>query len=140
MQLRAQTLPQWAKRHIDPRVLEKLEPDMRAWPGVLRKDRCAYCGEPGQEVDHIEARVAGGRDRWYNLSGTCIECNRAKSSCGLLEFLIGRNRILKFRNPKVLDFAGIRVAVGDLRKTPWSDAPGRVCPASTACPEGANLR
>jgi len=49
---------------------------------VLRRDCyiCAYCGEPANEVDHIQPRVLGGTDDLDNLVAACRRCNASKSS------------------------------------------------------------
>jgi len=47
---------------------------------VLRRDCyiCAYCGEPANEVDHIQPRVLGGTDDLDNLVASCRRCNAMK--------------------------------------------------------------
>ena len=47
---------------------------------VLRRDSyiCAYCGEPANEVDHIQPRVLGGTDDLDNLVAACRRCNAMK--------------------------------------------------------------
>jgi 5-methylcytosine-specific restriction endonuclease McrA len=47
---------------------------------VLRRDSyiCAYCGEPANEVDHIQPRVIGGTDDLDNLVAACRRCNSSK--------------------------------------------------------------
>jgi hypothetical protein len=47
---------------------------------VLRRDSyiCAYCGEPANEVDHIQPRVIGGTDDLDNLVAACRRCNAMK--------------------------------------------------------------
>jgi 5-methylcytosine-specific restriction endonuclease McrA len=47
---------------------------------VLRRDCyiCAYCGEPANEVDHIQPRVLGGTDDLDNLVAACRRCNAMK--------------------------------------------------------------
>jgi HNH endonuclease len=58
-----------------------------AYRRVLRADPCAYCGEPGGALDHVEPRHLGGADDWTNLAGVCGSCNSAKT-LGLLDFLL----------------------------------------------------
>lgn len=55
---------------------------------VMRRDPCAYCGEPSATLDHIVAQVNGGGDTWENLTGACLRCNTRKSAHGLLWFLL----------------------------------------------------
>ena len=47
---------------------------------VLKRDCyiCAYCGEPANEVDHIQPRVLGGTDDLDNLVAACRRCNAMK--------------------------------------------------------------
>jgi 5-methylcytosine-specific restriction endonuclease McrA len=47
---------------------------------VLKRDcyTCAYCGEPANEVDHIQPRVLGGTDDLDNLVAACRRCNAMK--------------------------------------------------------------
>jgi 5-methylcytosine-specific restriction endonuclease McrA len=49
---------------------------------VLKRDSytCNYCGEPGNEVDHIQPRVLGGTDDLDNLCCACRRCNASKNS------------------------------------------------------------
>jgi len=47
---------------------------------VLKRDcyTCAYCGEPANEVDHIQSRASGGGDDLENLTACCRMCNLRK--------------------------------------------------------------
>lgn len=47
---------------------------------VLLRDRyaCAYCGERGETVDHVQPRAAGGASTWENLVCACTRCNSRK--------------------------------------------------------------
>jgi 5-methylcytosine-specific restriction endonuclease McrA len=58
------------------------------WENVLRADPCAYCGEPGETIDHIEPLSRDGRFG-YTLNGTscCSRCNNRKADLSLLHFL-----------------------------------------------------
>lgn len=40
--------------------------------------RCAYCGHPATEVDHIVPRATGGSDVPLNLTAACRSCNAIK--------------------------------------------------------------
>jgi hypothetical protein len=52
---------------------------------VLRRDRytCRFCGSSAPDVvlhiDHVEPKLAGGRDNPSNLQVLCEECNLGKS-------------------------------------------------------------
>ena len=56
---------------------------------VLRRDSyiCAYCGEPANEVDHIQPRVLGGTDDLDNLVAACRRCNAMKGKRSEVLFL-----------------------------------------------------
>ena len=56
---------------------------------VLRRDCyiCAYCGEPANEVDHIQPRVLGGTDDLDNLVACCRRCNSSKGKRSEAHFL-----------------------------------------------------
>ncbi|WP_425298063.1 HNH endonuclease [Nocardia brasiliensis] len=49
---------------------------------IRYRDRwtCQKCGEPGNEVDHIENVAAGGSDDDANLWVLCTECHRVKTA------------------------------------------------------------
>jgi hypothetical protein len=55
---------------------------------VLRCDPCAYCGEAGGALDHIQPKNAGGVDGWTNLTSSCRSCNSLKTDLRLLEALL----------------------------------------------------
>jgi hypothetical protein len=60
---------------------------------VLRRDPCAYCGEPEHdaadtELDHIEPRSRGGEDDWPNRTASCSACNRGKGTRSMLSWLL----------------------------------------------------
>ncbi|SHF79288.1 HNH endonuclease [Streptoalloteichus hindustanus] len=48
--------------------------------GVLVRDgkRCAYCGRPGDTVDHVLPVSRGGRSEWLNTVCACAPCNGRK--------------------------------------------------------------
>jgi hypothetical protein len=60
---------------------------------ALRQDPCAYCGDPGEDLDHIfplwRTRPRGGIsvDEWAEVTNACRKCNMAKRTQTLLEFL-----------------------------------------------------
>jgi len=51
------------------------------WMGILDRfsKRCAYCGNPFQELDHITAITDGGGTTQYNVVPSCKKCNRDKN-------------------------------------------------------------
>ena len=48
--------------------------------GVLRRDsnRCGYCGNGANTIDHVLPRSRGGQDSWENLVACCLRCNNIK--------------------------------------------------------------
>jgi 5-methylcytosine-specific restriction endonuclease McrA len=57
---------------------------------------CAYCGVKNVplNIDHIHPRARGGSDRVSNLTLACIDCNQAKGSLPVEEFLADRPAVL----------------------------------------------
>lgn len=55
-------------------------PSKAAYRGIVRRDPCAYCGNPGADVDHIHPTSRGGPDEWQNWTGSCQHCNRSKGA------------------------------------------------------------
>lgn len=77
------------------------------WMGVVRRDPCAFCGEAGGTVDHIEpktlpVRGLGGAHCWLNFTGACLSCNGSKARVSMLEMLY-RRRWGTGWSPKWLD-------------------------------------
>lgn len=59
------------------------------WRNILRKDPCAYCGDPGGAVDHIIPRSQGGVRDHTNETGCCQSCNSRKYTTPLMLFMAG---------------------------------------------------
>lgn len=51
---------------------------------VVRRDPCGLCGGPGEALDHIVPKSAGGDDGMENRSSICRRCNSAKGTLPLL--------------------------------------------------------
>jgi 5-methylcytosine-specific restriction endonuclease McrA len=47
---------------------------------------CVYCGEKGEEVEHIICKQNGGTDSFKNLTFSCRSCNEKKGVSSLKEF------------------------------------------------------
>lgn len=49
---------------------------------VLRRDqqRCGYCGERGNTIDHLLPQSRGGRNTWLNTVCACQSCNHRKAA------------------------------------------------------------
>ena len=62
--------------------------EIEAWMRVLENDPCAYCGDPGGEIDHIVALARGGVHSTGNLAGACKSCNSSKHTTDLLRFML----------------------------------------------------
>ena len=79
----------------------------------------------GREADHIVPRSNGGRDRWFNLTGACSRCNRAKSTRSLFEFTAGVQHDVELHGSRRIRFGGLEVAAVDLDEAKGSSSPGR---------------
>jgi len=47
---------------------------------------CAYCGEKGEEAEHIISKQKGGSNSFHNLTFSCRACNEKKGTLALKEF------------------------------------------------------
>lgn len=56
---------------------------------TLLCDPCVYCGAVSTTIDHIWPVSLGGKNHWTNYAPSCADCNGAKSSRSVLEFLVG---------------------------------------------------
>jgi 5-methylcytosine-specific restriction endonuclease McrA len=47
---------------------------------ILKRDdhTCAYCGQPGNQIDHIIPISKGGEDHETNMVVACATCNASK--------------------------------------------------------------
>ena len=105
----------------------------RSWRRVLLGDPCCYCGAPAAAVDHIVARVQGGRDAWRNLAPACRRCNTRKSGLSLLDFLVsasGRAPGEIAVAPRIGRLGVLLVAAADLRRVPAAAIQGAASPAN----------
>lgn len=64
------------------RLLTKRQAKQQFREGILNSwgCLCAYCGRPGDTLDHVRPRSRGGRTDQSNLVCCCAACNRAKGS------------------------------------------------------------
>jgi len=62
------------------------------WRTQLRRDLCAYCGNPGGTLDHIVPRRGSRKQSGplSNLTGACQRCNGEKGQTPLLLYLLER--------------------------------------------------
>lgn len=79
----AEQIKMWAR-------IRKLTPDAQDYAEILVRDPCAYCGEPTEQIDHIDPVALGGTSDWDNLTGACQSCNARKEARPLLVFLAVR--------------------------------------------------
>jgi 5-methylcytosine-specific restriction endonuclease McrA len=42
-------------------------------------NKCAFCGEAGDTIDHVNPRSKGGQHTWMNVVTACVPCNSAKA-------------------------------------------------------------
>jgi len=65
-----------------PHLLTKRQAKQRFREGILNSwgSLCAYCGKPGDTLDHVRPRCRGGRSDRSNMVCCCAACNRAKGS------------------------------------------------------------
>jgi 5-methylcytosine-specific restriction endonuclease McrA len=63
-------------------------PEEIAYVKAVQHDPCAYCGEPGRELDHVVPVAAGGEPGWSNLASACRRCNATKNDSPLWGFLL----------------------------------------------------
>jgi 5-methylcytosine-specific restriction endonuclease McrA len=49
---------------------------------ILKRDdhTCAYCGQPGNQIDHIIPISKGGEDHETNMVTACATCNASKKN------------------------------------------------------------
>ncbi len=59
--------------------------------------QCAYCGKKGipLQIEHIHPRANGGTDRISNLTLSCEQCNVAKGTQDIQDFLQKKPEVLK---------------------------------------------
>jgi 5-methylcytosine-specific restriction protein A len=74
--------PPWFR----PEGKRVLDVPRREWERLKRivwrkaKGRCARCGSPGREVNHIVPRAQGGPTVLENLELLCVDCHKADTA------------------------------------------------------------
>jgi 5-methylcytosine-specific restriction enzyme A len=48
--------------------------------GLIREPKCAVCGKPGTDRDHIISKSKGGADLDYNIQTLCSGCHKSKTA------------------------------------------------------------
>lgn len=63
-------------------LLSKRQAKQQFREGILNSwgSLCAYCGRPGDTLDHVRPRSRGGHTDRRNLVCCCVLCNQAKGS------------------------------------------------------------
>lgn len=77
----------------------------------IKGEKCVYCGNDAESVDHIIPKIKGGIDNASNLVPVCISCNCSKKDKDLVDFLnddleYGKrlNHELIRQNDKIMSF------------------------------------
>ena len=61
----------------------------KSWRDSLHKitnNKCIYCGEPSESVDHLLPQSRGGESKTSNCVPSCLSCNGKKSDSDALEW------------------------------------------------------
>ena len=96
------TIPNWEK-HQNIEKLETIKEQTRKRVAEHRKrqkekliglvDKCVYCGEKGDTIDHVIPKSKGGLDIPENTVCCCKHCNLEKNNYDVTKFL--NDRLLK---------------------------------------------
>lgn len=62
------------------------ETNLRSAVFTKSKGLCVYCGEKGQELEHVIPKSSGGTNSYHNLVCACRICNERKGKLSLKEF------------------------------------------------------
>lgn len=73
-------------------------------------NRCQYCGQSAENIDHVIPRSRGGQHTWRNVVACCRTCNSRKSDMLLSESSM---RLRSVPRPPP-ELAWIRVAAGSV--------------------------
>jgi len=101
-------------------VVEPTDDDILSVLRVLDIDaadvRCAYCGDPSTEWDHLEPIVSGKRPTGYiseiaNLVPACGKCNQSKSGRHWREWIEGPAAL----SPKMRGIQDLKARIKHLR-------------------------
>jgi 5-methylcytosine-specific restriction endonuclease McrA len=68
---------------------------------ILKRDdhTCQYCGQPGDQIDHIIPISKGGEDHETNMCVSCATCNASKKNQDAQKFQEKRNAKRFFETP-----------------------------------------
>ena len=85
----------------DDIYLEQLCPKInnKNWRDSLHritKNKCIYCGEKSESIDHLYPQSRGGATNTNNCVPCCLSCNGKKSDDDVLEWYRGQ----KFYDPR----------------------------------------
>ena len=62
----------------------------------LTKNKCIYCGNPSESLDHLHPRSKGGESITSNCVPCCLSCNGMKSDSEVIKWY----REQKFYDPR----------------------------------------
>lgn len=80
------------------------------------RNRCQYCDEAAENIDHVIPRSRGGRHIWTNVVACCRRCNSKKS-----DFYLHQTSLRLRSSPAAPpDLAWIRLAAGSV-PTEWDE-------------------
>lgn len=68
-------------RKVIRKIRRKFATPRYSKAALLRRDQstCAYCGGPGDTMDHVLPKSRGGRAEWLNAVIACSDCNQQKA-------------------------------------------------------------
>lgn len=64
---------------------------------------CAYCGNPGNTLDHVIPRSKGGQDTYRNLIVACYRCNQNKSNHDMEDWFKRQSFFCELRLQRIKD-------------------------------------
>lgn len=67
---------------------------------MVSTDLCAYCGRPGEIIEHVIPRSKGGPDESNNIVNACKSCNSSKRDKDLADFL-NDSLLLDYQNVNI---------------------------------------
>ena len=91
-----------------PKVVEPTLPHLREFERLFPGQRCFYCGDVPNSVDHVIPRSKGGSNDNSNKVPACSPCNQMKANMTLEEFTARMKRILRtLADRKLIQFGEI---------------------------------
>lgn len=94
-----------SKVYARRRNTEPILPELRSKIMSFFKNRCAYCGDHAETIDHIIPVSRNGNANPHNLVAACRKCNSSKKDKRIIEWLGGMPIPIIIED--VLSFGGI---------------------------------